>query len=89
MLNKDCNKFMMNKCEKNFLDSRVVKLDEFKLVLKYQKIRSKIIYTRRKIEEISEQLKKVKNRIKGQEYYNEHIKIFFNKLKQKQQNKKK
>ena len=95
ILNKECNmrknesELIMNKCEINYLDSRVVKLDEFKLVLKYQKIRSKIIYTRRKIEEISEQLKKVKNRIKCQEYENEHIKIFLNKLKQKLQNKKK
>ena len=95
ILNKECNmrknesELIMNKCEINYLDSRVVKLDEFKLVLKYQKIRSKIIYTRRKIEEISEQLKKVKNRIKGQEYENKHIKMFLNKLKQKLQNKKK
>ena len=95
IINKECNMrknesdLILNKLEKNFLDSRIVKLDEFKLVLKYQKIRSKIIYTRRKMAEISEKLKKVKNRIKGQEYDNEHIKIFLIKLKQKQQNKKK
>ena len=88
-MRKNESELILNKCEKNFLDSRIVKLEEFKLVLKYQKIRSKIIYTRRKMAEISEQLKKVKNRIKGQEYDNEHIKIFLIKLKQKQQNKKK
>ena len=48
-----------------------------------------MIYIRRKITEISEQLNRVKNRIKWQEYDNMHIKLFLNKLKLKQQNKKK
>ena len=94
LLNKDINmkknvsELIINKCEKTFIDSRSVKLDEFKLITKYQKLRSKKIYLRRKITEISEQLNRVKNRIKWQEYDNMHFKLFLNKLKLKQQNKK-
>ena len=88
-MKKNVSELIINKCEKTFIDSRSVKLDEFKLIIKYQKLRSKMIYIRRKISEISEQLNRVKNRIKWQEYDNMHIKLFLNKLKLKQQNKKK
>ena len=88
-MKKNVSELIINKCEKTFIDSRSVKLDEFKLIIKYQKLRSKMIYIRRKITEISEQLNRVKNRIKWQEYDNMHIKLFLNKLKLKQQNKKK
>jgi len=95
IINKECNMrknesdLILNKLEKNFLDSRIVKLDEFKLVIKYQKIRSKIIYIKRKMTEITEQLKKIKSRIKAQEAENNHVKMFINKLNQKEQAKKK
>ena len=88
-MKKNVSELIITKCEKTFIDSRSVKLDEFKLIIKYQKLRSKMIYIRRKISEISEQLNRVKNRIKWQEYDNMHIKLFLNKLKLKQQNKKK
>ena len=88
-MKKNVSELIINKCEKTFIDSRSVKLDEFKLIIRYQKLRSKMIYIRRKITEISEQLNRVKNRIKWQEYDNMHIKLFLNKLKLKQQNKKK
>ena len=88
-IRKNESELMINKCEKNFLDSKCVKLDEFKLVMKYQKIRSKIIYIKRKMTEITEQLKKIKSRIKAQEAENNHVKMFINKLNQKEQAKKK
>ena len=87
-IRKNESELIINKCEKNFLDTKSVKLNEFKLVLKYQKIRSKIIYIKRKMTEITEQLKKIKSRIKAQEAENNHVKMFLNKLMQNEQVKK-
>jgi len=74
---KNESSLILNKYEKNVIDSKNVKLNELKLILKSQKLRSKIYNAKLKIIEIKEQLKKINNKLLDKENESKRINLFY------------
>ena len=81
--NNECNTIknesalIFNKFERNMIDSKTVKLNELKLILKSQKLSSKIYNAKLKIIEIKEQLKKINNKLLDKENESKRINLFY------------